>query len=179
MHQTILESYHSAMTFTFELEARFTVSETFYFLIFLCIHLYSPLRSVSTHHSQSAHCQLIMFSHLFALHSMFTHRSVRVYYIEADNNRYMQFTCYFFLINDETQCKDYNSQGSPNKSFILLSHTVTLHFSLVFALCVHSSFTVHKRSPNSVKRELTVCSAYIQCSRGKEKRLRDCNQGHC
>lgn len=78
----------------------------------------------------------------------------------------MQFICYFFLISDETQCKN-NSRGTSNKlsscvHMAFLYRSPCVHFSLCasvcvpFALCVRSPFTVHKRSQNFVQRALTV-----------------------
>lgn len=143
----------------------------FYFPIFLCGHLCSPCAN-----SARIVCSLAFSAPLF-LHSPFTKHSLCVHKVFTLCSPFIQRllivqsddiicrlisinTCsllVIFLITDEIQCKN-NSQGSPYKSFILRSHIGSrcVYHSLcarvcsLFALCVHSSFMVHKRSPNSV-----------------------------
>lgn len=65
-----------------------------------------------------------------------------------NNNMYYNFncTCIFYIICETRQ----------QIAFKKRSHIVHRSLCAPFALCVHSSFNVHKPSPNSVQLALTV-----------------------
>lgn len=167
MHQTILESYHSAMTFTFELETRFTVSETFYFLIFCA--LTCPLRfapfALTMHKALTVSSPC--FHKVFALHSMFTYRSVRIYYIEADNNtihRWWHFKkCQLFTHNFE-QISIENIWMGFTSFFSLRNRIYCLFF--IYWIANNSKFLMSKHE--------SLVMLYVNCWHLKVQRRTCC-----
>uniref|UniRef100_K1RAA8 Uncharacterized protein n=1 Tax=Magallana gigas TaxID=29159 RepID=K1RAA8_MAGGI len=70
------------------------------------------------------------------------------------------------------------------RAFTYRSPCVHCSLCTSFVFYIHSSFIVHKRSPNSIQRvvcspfaqsALSVCSLFTHCSNGKVEHLRDCN----
>lgn len=80
---------------------------------------------------------------------------------------YMQLISYFFLIIYEYQCKDnpkvlrINRLSCVHEALTYRSPFVHRSLYAPFAVCVCSSITVHKRSPYSVQRVLTIRSERV------------------
>lgn len=131
------------------------VPETFYFPFFPCVHKTLTERSS---------CAPITVQHSLILHSV--NIIFRVITIHTCT------LCYFFLIIDETQCKD-SSQGTPNKLLIMrsqCSHIVHCALTVILPLDVRLRWLFAQSA-------LAVRSAYAHrslTSSGKVERYRDC-----
>lgn len=132
-----------------------------------CVYLRSSFRSVraDTVHKARTYVRSSCVHKAFILHSPFVQCS---FVVQSDNTIFrlikIHICSIFFLITEETQSKDNRLISFILRSYIVyILFTVRLSFTLrsrLRSLCLLRSYTVYKRSPNSIQRALTVHSQF-------------------